>query len=137
MHRFLLTIVLLSFVYGCERSQSDSVTCEVPLPPPGSNEVLRSKVRVADNLEVIISNVFIPSGAQVPRHYHPGEEFLYMVQGSAVQVEEGQADLEVKAGEAYVIPPEAIHAPYGGPNGAHAIVFRLHVEGQEERYLVP
>ena len=137
MHRFLLTIVLLSFVYGCERSQSDSVTCEVPLPPPGSNEVLRSKVRVADNLEVIIANVFIPPGAVVPRHYHPGEEFLYMVQGSAVQVEEGQADLEVKAGEAYVIPPEAIHAPYGGPYGGHAIVFRLHVEGQEERYLVP
>ena len=137
MRRFLVSIVLLSFVYGCERSQSDSVTCEVPLPPPGSNEVLRSKVRVADNLEVIISNVFIPPEAVVPRHYHPGEEFLYMVQGSAVQVEEGQPDLEVKAGEAYVIPPEAIHAPYGGPDGGHAIVFRLHVEGQEERYLVP
>jgi len=137
MHRFLLSIVLFSCVYGCERSQSDSVACEVPLPPPGSNEVLRSKVRVAGNLEVIIANVFIPPGAVVPRHYHPGEEFLYMVQGSAVQVEEGQADLEVKAGEAYVIPPEAIHAPYGGPDGGHAIVFRLHVEGQEERYLVP
>ncbi len=137
MHRFLLSIVLFSLVYGCERSPSDSVACEVPLPPPGSNEVLRSKVRVADNLEVIISNVFIPSGAQVPRHYHPGEEFLYVVQGSAVQVEEGQADRVLMAGDAYVIPPEAIHAPYGGPNGGHAIVFRLHVEGQEERYLVP
>ncbi len=137
MHRFLLSIVLLSSVYGCERSQSGSVTCDVPPPPAGSNEVLRSKVRVADNLEVIISNVFIPPGAVVPRHYHPGEEFLYMVQGSAVQVEEGRADLEVKAGEAYVIPPEAIHAPYGGPDGGHAIVFRLHVEGKEERYLVP
>ena len=137
MHRFLLSIVLFSSVYGCERSPSDSVVCEVLLPPPGSNEVLRSKVRVADGLEVIISNVFIPSGVQVPRHYHPGEEFLYMVQGSAVQVEEGQADRVVMAGDAYVIPPEAIHAPYGGPNGGHAIVFRLHVEGQEERYLVP
>lgn len=137
MHRFLLSIVLFSFVSGCERSQSDSVTCEVLLPPPGSNEVLRSKVRVADNLEVIISNVFIPPGVVVPRHYHPGEEFLYVVQGSAVQVEEGQADRELVAGDAYVIPPEAIHAPYGGPDGAHAIVFRLHVEGQEERYLVP
>lgn len=137
MRRFLLSIVLFSLVYGCERSPSDSVACEVPLPSPGSNEVLRTKVRVADNLEVIISNVFIPSGTQVPRHYHPGEEFLYMVQGSAVQVEEGQADRVLMAGEAYVIPPEAIHAPYGGPNGGHAIVFRLHVEGQEERYLVP
>ena len=137
MHRFPLYIVMFLLVYGCERSQSDSVACDVPLPPPGSNEVLRSKVRVADNLEVIISNVFIPPGTVVPRHYHPGEEFLFVVQGSAVQVEEGREDLELKAGEAYVIPPEAIHAPYGGPEGGHAIVFRLHVEGKEERYLVP
>jgi quercetin dioxygenase-like cupin family protein len=137
MHRFLLFVVLFFSVYGCERSPSDSVACEVLLPPPGSNEVLRSKVRVADDLEVIISNVFIPSGAQVPRHYHPGEEFLYVVQGSAVHVEEGQADRVLKAGDAYVIPPEAIHAPYGGPDGGHAIVFRLHVVGQEERYSVP
>ena len=136
MYRLSL-IVLLSLVYGCERSQPDSVACEVPLPPAGSNEVLRTKVRVADNLEVIISNVFIPPGTAVPRHYHPGEEFLYVVQGSAVQVEEGQEDRELMAGEAYVIPPEAVHAPYGGPDGGHAIVFRLHVEGQEERYLVP
>ena len=137
MHKFMLSIVLFSLIYGCERSPSDSVACEVALPPPGSNEVLRSKVRVADNLEVIISNVFIPSGAQVPRHYHPGEEFLYVVQGSAVHVEEGQEDRVLVAGDAYVIPPEAIHAPYGGPNGGHAIVFRLHVEGEEERYAVP
>jgi quercetin dioxygenase-like cupin family protein len=137
MHRILLSIVLISSVYGCERLPSDSVACDVPLPPAGSNEVLRTKVRVADNLEVIISNVYIPSGAQVPRHYHPGEEFLYVVQGSAVHVEEGQADRVLTAGEAYVIPPEAVHAPYGGPDGGHAIVFRLHVDGMEERYPVP
>jgi len=137
MHRILLPIVLVVSVCGCERSPSDSVACEVPLPPAGSNEVLRTKVRVADNLEVIISNVYIPPGAQVPRHYHPGEEFLYVVQGSAVQVEEGQADRMLMAGDAYVIPPEAIHAPYGGPDGGHAIVFRLHVDGKQERYPVP
>lgn len=137
MRRILLSIVLSFLVCGCERSPSDTVACEVPLPPPGSNEVLRAKVRVADDLEVIIANVYIPPGVQVPRHYHPGEEFLYVVQGAAVQVEEGQPDRVFAAGDAYVIPPEAIHAPYGGPEGGHAIVFRLHVEGKEERYLVP
>ena len=85
--------------YSVDKGESsDSVACEVPLPPAGSNEVLRTKVRVADNLEVIISSVYIPSGVQVPRHYHPGEEFLYVVQGSAVHVEEGQADRVLTAG---------------------------------------
>ena len=35
-----------------------------------------------------------------------------------------------------VIAPEAVHAPIGGPGGARAIVFRVHVEGQPERILV-
>jgi quercetin dioxygenase-like cupin family protein len=109
----------------------------LPSLPPGSNLVLRSPLSLADGLEVIVSDVVIPPGATVPRHYHPGEEFLYLVEGTATHVQEGQADIELTAGAGYVIPARAIHAPRGGPQGARAIVFRVHVEGQEERVLVP
>lgn len=85
---------------------------------------------------MIISDVVIPPSATVPRHYHPGEEFLYVLKGSAVHVEEGKPDLTRKAGDAYVIPPRAVHAPRGGPEGPRAIVFRVHVDGMEERTLV-
>ena len=137
MQKILFSILLIVFLCGCEQSQSESVACAAPLPPPGSTELLRTKIRAADNIEIIVASVFLPPGVEVPRHYHPGEEFLYVVQGSAVHVEEGQENRELKAGEAYVIPPEVIHEPYGGPDGAHAIVFRIHIEGEEERYLVP
>ena len=83
-------------------------------PPPGSNEMLRAPITGAEGLEVIISDVVIPPNATVPRHYHPGEEFLYVIEGSAVHVEEGKPDRELKAGDAYVIPPRAEHAPRGG-----------------------
>lgn len=106
-------------------------------PPSGSNQMMRAPVAVADGLEVIISDVVIPPNATVPRHYHPGEEFLYVLEGSAVHVEEGQPDRILKAGDTYVIPPRAIHAPRGGPDGARAVVFRLHVEGEDERVLLP
>ena len=105
-------------------------------PPPGSNQMLRAPLTIADGLEVIISDVVIPPNATVPRHYHPGEEFLYVLDGSAVHVEEGKDDRILSAGDAYVIPPRAIHAPRGGPDGARAIVFRVHVEGADERTLV-
>jgi quercetin dioxygenase-like cupin family protein len=108
-----------------------------PAPGPGSNEMLRAPVTVADGLEVIISDVVIPPNGAVPRHYHPGEEFLYVIQGSAIHVEEGQPDRVLRAGDSYVIPPEAVHAPRGGPEGARAIVFRVHVAGQPERIPVP
>ena len=105
-------------------------------PPPGSNQMLRAPITIADGLEVIISDVVIPPNGAVPRHYHPGEEFLYVIEGSAVHVEEGKEDQILKAGDAYVIPPKAEHAPHGGPDGARAIVFRVHVEGKPERILV-
>ena len=95
--------------------------------------MLREKVSVAPGLEVIISDVVIPPNAQVPKHYHPGEEFVYLIEGSAVHVVEGEPDRVVNAGEALVIRPNVIHSPRGGPDGGRAIVFRLHVADQPER----
>lgn len=103
--------------------------------PPGSNEMLRAAIQAADGLEVIISDVIIPPNASVPWHYHPGEEFVYVIEGSAIHREEGQADIVLQAGDTYVIRPEARHSPIGGPEGARAIVFRVHVAGQPERIL--
>ena len=105
-------------------------------PAPGSNLMLRSPIVLASGLEVIISDVVIPAGATVPRHYHPGEEFIYVIEWSAIHVEAGKPDQILSAGDAYVIAPEAEHAPRGGPQGARAIVFRVHVEGRPERILV-
>lgn len=104
-------------------------------PAPGSNEMLRAPITGVDGIEVLISDVVIPAGAAVPSHYHPGEEFVYVIEGSAIHVEEGKEDEVFEAGQAFVIPPEAIHAPRGGPDGARAIVFRVHKEGQPERIL--
>ena len=109
------------------------------LPPlaPGSNTVLTAPITVGGELGVIISDVVIPPNGQVARHCHPGQEFLYLVEGSAIHVEHGKPDLPLKPGDAYVIPAGAIHSPIGGPQGARAVVFRIHVEGQPERVAVP
>jgi quercetin dioxygenase-like cupin family protein len=98
--------------------------------------MLRAPITVAEGLEVIISDVVIPPNATVPRHYHPGEEFIYVIEGSAVHIEEGKPDQILRAGDTYVIPPGAEHAPRGGEQGARAIVFRVHLEGEPERILV-
>jgi quercetin dioxygenase-like cupin family protein len=102
-------------------------------PPPGSNLMMRAPITISDDLEVIVSDVVIPAGATVPRHFHPGEEFVYVIEGSALHVEAGKPDQILKAGDAYVIPPQAEHAPRGGPDGARAIVFRVHKHGLPER----
>ena len=131
---------LLVGVYAISNQQhssnASSSDAKSYTPPPGSNQMLRAPITIADGLEVIISDVVIPPNGAVPRHYHPGEEFIYVIEGSAVHIEEDKPDRILRAGDTYVIPPEAEHAPRGGDEGARAIVFRVHVEGKKERILV-
>lgn len=120
--------------------EANSAVASVAAPEglsAGSNEMLRAPITAAPELEVLISDVIIPANQQVPRHYHPGEEFVYVIEGSAIHIEEGKEDRLTEAGDAMVIAPEAVHAPRGGPEGARAIVFRVHLEGQPERIPVP
>ncbi len=129
--------VAAGFVLGCAVSAAAHMApLALPDRAAGSNEVLKATLESVEGIEVIISDVVIPPGAQVPRHYHPGEEFLYVIEGAAIQIEEGQADRVLNAGDAYVIRKERIHAPRAGEDGARAIVFRVHVEGSPERVLV-
>ena len=131
----VLSLLMLPTMACAHTDSASSAT--LPDLPAGSNTVLVAPIESAPGSEVIISDVVIPPGAQVPRHYHPGEEFVYVIEGSAIHVQEGQDDIELRAGDAYRIPPRAVHAPYAGPDGARAVVFRVHVEGQPERIPVP
>ena len=131
-----LLVGLFAISHQQHSSNASSSDSEGYTPPPGSNQMLRAPITIADGLEVIISDVVIPPNRVVPRHYHPGEEFIYVIEGSAVHIEEDKPDRILRAGDTYVIPPEAEHAPRGGDEGARAIVFRVHVEGNKERILV-
>ena len=127
----------MSSTLTSEKITSDEpvVSSELMLPP-GSNEMLRAPLTSAEDLEVIISDVIIPPNGTVPRHYHPGEEFIYIIEGSVVHIEEGMPEEIRQAGDAFVIAPEVEHEPRGTEEGARVIVFRVHEEGQPERILV-
>lgn len=140
VHYTGLAVLGLVCLTACEQPEFTPKTQQPETFRPatsGSNMMLRAPITISDDLEVIISDVIIPPNAGVPRHFHPGEEFLYVIEGSAIHREEGKPDQTLKAGESYVIPPQAAHAPVGGPNGARAIVFRVHKRGQPERILKP
>ncbi len=122
---------------AAEAPVEEAARAQLPDLPNGSNLILRTDLEQADTLEVIVSDVVIPPGAQVPRHTHPGEEFVYVIEGSATHIEEGLPDIELKAGDSHVIRPGAAHEPIGGPEGARAIVFRVHVKGEPERTPAP
>ena len=125
---------------GISTNENTSDIAMLPeLPPSGSKEILRSPLESPediDDIEVVVSDVIIPPNGAVPRHYHPGEEFLYILEGSTEHIVDGEPYEIIEAGDGRVIPYERRHEPRATEEGARVLVFRVHEEGQPERILV-
>ncbi len=125
---------------GTSTNENTSDIAMLPeLPPSGSKEILRSPLESPediDDIEVVVSDVIIPPNEAVPRHYHPGEEFLYILEGSTEHIVDGEPYEIIEAGDGRVIPYERRHEPRATEEGARVLVFRVHEEGEPERFLV-
>jgi quercetin dioxygenase-like cupin family protein len=60
--------------------------------------------------EVIQNRVEISPEAPPVKHFHPGEEIIYVLGGELEYQIEGQPPRTVTAGEALMVPAEAVHA---------------------------
>jgi quercetin dioxygenase-like cupin family protein len=64
----------------------------------------------APGREVIQARVEIDPGVTSPRHTHPGEEIIYVIEGLLEYQIEGKPPVTLKAGEVLFIPAGTIHA---------------------------
>jgi quercetin dioxygenase-like cupin family protein len=64
----------------------------------------------APGREVIQVIVELEPGTTAPRHSHPGEEIIYVLEGTWEYTLEGQPPVIVKAGEVLFIPAGTIHS---------------------------
>jgi quercetin dioxygenase-like cupin family protein len=60
--------------------------------------------------EVIQVLVEFAPGVSFPRHAHPGEEIVYVVEGALEYQLDGKPSVTVKAGEVLFIPHGGVHA---------------------------
>jgi quercetin dioxygenase-like cupin family protein len=60
--------------------------------------------------EVIQARVEIDPGVTSPRHTHPGEEIIYVLEGLLEYQVDGKPPVTLKAGEVLFIPAGTIHA---------------------------
>lgn len=98
-------------------------------PPPGSNAVFREETKAAPGHELIVADLNLPPNAVGEPHWHPWEEYLYVIGGSAIVSIEGAPPRTVSAGEHVVLPRRSVHRPQAGPQGVRAIVVRVHRAG--------
>ena len=75
--------------------------------------------------EVVQVRVDIAPGVAFGRHSHPGEEIVYVLEGSLEYEVEGKPPVTLKAGEVLFIPAGTIHAAknVGSGNGAELATY--------------
>jgi quercetin dioxygenase-like cupin family protein len=60
--------------------------------------------------EVIQNRVDLGQEAPFVRHKHPGEEIIYVIEGTLEYHLDGQAPMTLNAGEVLLVPAETVHA---------------------------
>lgn len=95
-------------------------------PPIGANPVFETEPGAAPGHRLIVTDLKLGPDAEGASHAHPWEEYLYIIEGSAILALEGQEPRVLVAGEKAVIPARAVHTPKAGPEGVRAIVTRVH-----------
>src|ERR1044072_7104693 len=64
----------------------------------------------APNREVIQARVDIAPGVLAPRHSHPGEEIIYVIEGLLEYKVEGKPPVTPRAGDVLFVPAGKIHS---------------------------
>jgi quercetin dioxygenase-like cupin family protein len=103
---------------------------------PKLESLLKAELGGVIGTEVIVSRVTIPPNSSLPKHWHPGEEFAYVLSGSVILWQEGKPDKTYVTGEAVKIPRKQVHTAKTQEDEVLLLVFRVHEQGEPERVLV-
>ena len=71
--------------------------------------------------ETVIGIAEIAPNVAIGRHSHPGPESGYLIEGSFELLIDGEQSRQLKAGDSYVVPPNATHDAKTGASGAKVI----------------
>jgi quercetin dioxygenase-like cupin family protein len=79
----------------------------------------------APGLEVVQVRVDFDPGYVAPRHTHPGEEIVYVLEGTLEYQIEGKPTMTLKPGDVLFVPAGAIHTAknVGSGNGAELATY--------------
>jgi len=99
-------------------------------------DLMTEKLQGVENTEVVVSITTVPPHTTLPKHWHPGEEFAYVLEGSIVLMQDGKAEEYYKKGDVGKVPLKQVHTVRTEEESATILVFRVHELGQPGRILV-
>lgn len=135
---FCILVVFLGFAlaglaHGPGEDQQTAASSPAQLK---LENLLSAELEGVEGTEVIVSRVTIPPNTELPKHWHPGEEFAYVLEGEVSLWLEGKVEFTGKAGDVSKVPLKKVHTAITGDEGAVILVFRVHEKGKPERVAV-
>jgi quercetin dioxygenase-like cupin family protein len=114
---------LLTTVFGV-------VAIGQPLVGGGFTELHRAEVAQATDLEVVMGLIERTGESTGSKHYHPGGEFGFVLEGAVTVVTERESEMTLKAGASFYQPPGEWHVVSTTTQGAKTVVFRILKKGE-------
>ncbi len=96
----------------------------------GFSELHRVKVADTSDLEAVMGLIERSGESIGTKHYHPGGEFGFVLEGSVTIATERQPQATLEAGESFYQPPGEWHVVGTAAEGAKTVVFRLLKKGE-------
>lgn len=133
----LLRIVVPALLFGAALVAAKAADAPAPQAKPNVKNLLQAALaeEFTPGREILVDIVEIPPHAELERHWHPGEEFHYYLEGDARIEIEGEPVIEGKPGTVGHVPFKKRHRAVAGEKGAKVVVFRVHTKGEPWRYV--
>ena len=106
-------------------------------PPVKVTELLKVDLAGSGGKEASLFLVEVAPGGAVGKHYHPGDAFGYVLEGSMALEVEGKAPAALKAGESGHVPPKQVHDDKNPSTTAPVKFLVRHVADKGQPLAVP
>jgi quercetin dioxygenase-like cupin family protein len=142
--RTLAFLAVLAVLFGGSQkgfAQRNAEPTEQPQAPPAALQLKRTVVVKSDlqgvpDKQMLAWVAEVAPGGNSGWHYHPYDEFVYVLDGAVTMQIKGEAPVTVHAGETFHAPANTVHrATNASDNPAKGLVFGL--TAKDEPLAVP
>ena len=95
-------------------------------------ELMRTGLEGIEGKEGVVYVADLAPGAVVGKHYHPGNDFAYILEGSVILEREGEPPITFGPGQVFHNVPKRVHSVKNASttDGAKLLIFQLPEKGQ-------
>ncbi len=140
-------IILSASAGACTTMADEAVAAGGAVVPPAYTPAeglllyREGPIEGAPDHHLVMGDLVLSAGTAVARHFHTGEEYLYVLAGEfQLTIEDGEGGSELIVlgpGDSWRVPPRIVHSGKAGPVGARGISAWVTENGQPLRVQPP